>query len=98
MSGKPWKETPCIHNDGVVCDVHNCETCGWNPDVEKKRKEAIMGPEKLYRIPFTGYCEVWAKSKEEADAKAENIELQFFAHYEYGDPVCVEKEDENELD
>lgn len=31
----------CIHNEGVGCHVtkHNCETCGWNPEVAQKRLE-----------------------------------------------------------
>ena len=53
---------------------------------------------KLYRVPFTGYCEVWAKSPEEATDKADTVEQQFFAHYDYSNPICLEKEDENELD
>lgn len=31
----------CIHNMYVLCDVHQCGNCGWNPKVEKKRKEAL---------------------------------------------------------
>ena len=54
--------------------------------------------EKRYKIPFTGYCEVWANSPEEAAEKADDIEKQFFAHYDYGDAICLEKEEENELD
>ena len=63
----------------------------------KARLRAIEGF-KLYKIPFTGYCEVWAKSPEEAAEMAEDIEKQFFAHYDYGDPECLEKEEKNELD
>ena len=54
--------------------------------------------DKHYKIPFTGYCEVWAKSPEEAVEKAETVEQQYFAHYDYGNPICLSKEDENELD
>ena len=32
---------PCIHNIAVICDLQKCGTCGWNPKVEKKRKEAL---------------------------------------------------------
>jgi hypothetical protein len=32
---------PCIHNEGVLCGVHKCGVCGWNPKVEQKRKEAV---------------------------------------------------------
>lgn len=102
MSRKASKENPCVHNDGVVCNVQHCDTCGWNPIVAKARMESILGKDamaelKLYKVPFTGYCEVWAKSEEDADAKADGGEM-FFAHYEFGDPICVEKEDVNELD
>ena len=51
-----------------------------------------------YTVPFTGYCEVWADSPEEAAEKAEAVKQQFFAHYDYDDPICLEKEEENELD
>lgn len=27
----------CPHNEGVSCDKHNCATCGWNPEVAKRR-------------------------------------------------------------
>lgn len=32
---------PCMHNISVRCFEHKCGTCGWNPKVEKKRKEAL---------------------------------------------------------
>ena len=32
---------PCIYNTEVRCSVHMCGTCGWNPKVEQKRKEAL---------------------------------------------------------
>lgn len=35
------KTFPCPHNDGVECDQKQCYRCGWNPDVEKRRKEKI---------------------------------------------------------
>jgi hypothetical protein len=35
------KAPACIHNREVRCFVHMCGTCGWNPKVEKKRKEAL---------------------------------------------------------
>lgn len=86
----------CPHNEGVECDVHNCERCGWYPPVAAERKEAIMDL-KLYKIPFTGYCEVWAKSPEEATEKADNDEM-FFAHYDFSDPICLSKEVKNEVE
>ena len=88
----------CIYNDGVDCETHNCERCGWNPAVEKERKEAIFGIQKRYKIPFTGYCEVWARNPEEAAEMAEDIQKQFYAYYDYGDPECVEKEEKNAMD
>ena len=98
------KPTPCPYNDGVACEKANCESCGWNPKVAKARSEAIkrgkkiMSKEKLYKVPFTGYCEVWAESPEEAVDKADAGEM-FFLHYdEYGDPVCLGKEAEDEVD
>ena len=51
---------------------------------------------KKFTIPFKGYCEVWAEDPEKAALKAENDEM-FFVHYEFGEPIC-EEEDENELD
>ena len=33
----------CPFNGAVVCaDRNGCDRCGWNPDVEKKRKKRIM--------------------------------------------------------
>ena len=32
----------CIHNQYVECQIHNCGTCGWNPEVAQKRIEAFM--------------------------------------------------------
>ena len=53
--------------------------------------------EKLYKIPFAGYCEVWATSAEKAVRKADNGDM-FFASYVLGNPVLLGKEEENELD
>lgn len=40
--GKRGFVTPtCIHNEAVECSMHKCSTCGWNPKVEQKRKEAL---------------------------------------------------------
>ena len=94
-------ERICQYNDMVVCDSEECYHCGWDPEVAQKREEEFVRHwvgEKRYKIPFTGYCEVWAKSPEEAADKAEDIEKQFFAHYDYGDPICLEKEEENAMD
>ena len=37
------RQTGCIYRyRGVICKNKNvCETCGWNPSVEEKRKEAV---------------------------------------------------------
>ena len=94
-------ERTCQYNIEVICEREECHRCGWNPDVEKARKRANEKkylPEKLYKVPFTGYCEVWATSQEDATEKAESIDQQFFAHYDFGDPECQEKEEEDELD
>ena len=87
----------CPHNEGIECDDPKCERCGWYPPVAKKRMQAVMGAEKKYKIAFTGYCEVWANSPEDAADKADNGDM-FFAHYDFADPECLEKEEEDELD
>lgn len=38
---KNASESECPHNDGVLCGKPKCKTCGWNPDVEKRRKEKL---------------------------------------------------------
>ena len=39
---KPRQRVPsCIHNKYIECEIHKCSTCGWNPNVELKRKEAL---------------------------------------------------------
>ena len=86
----------CPHNDQVDCDAAKCERCGWYPPVAEERKKELMAL-KLYKIPFTGYCEVWAKSPEEAAKMADNDDM-FFIRYDFDDPICLSKEDENELD
>lgn len=89
-------ERICWYNTAIMCDSEECYRCGWHPEVAAARKEKLMSSmrsEKLYKVPFTGYCEVWATSPEEAAEKADNDD-QFFAHYDYGDPVCLEKDEE----
>lgn len=92
----------CQYNPECECETPECHKCGWNPEVayrrQKQFREGLGMFEKKYTIPFTGYCEVWANSAEEAAKKAEDIQQQFFAHYDYGDPVCAEKEENDELD
>ena len=90
----------CPHNYQLDCDSLKCESCGWNPEVARARVEKMMknmSNSKLYKVPFTGYCEVWAESPEEAVDKADD-EQMFFVHYDFGDAECLSKEDENELD
>ena len=87
----------CPYNHEVDCDAMTCECCGWYPPVATKRKKEIMEL-KHYRIPFDGFCEVWAKSSEEAADKAEDIKAHFYAHYDYGNPECLSKEEEDEVD
>ena len=88
-------ERTCQFNIGVICDSAECYHCGWDPEVAKERLVKVPH-EKQYKIPFTGYCEVWAKSPEEAAKMAEDIEKHFFARYDFGDPECLEEEEENE--
>ena len=94
-------ERVCLFNDNVICDHDECCRCGWHPEVAKARHKDLvrkMTGFKLYKVPFTGYCEVWARSLEEAAEKAEIIEEQFFASYNYEEPICLEKEDANGVD
>ena len=82
----------CPHNMGVDCEKPGCKHCGWYPPVEKKRKKELTHLEK-YKIPFTGYCEVWAKSPEEALKLADNGEM-FYVEYDFGEPATNEEESE----
>ena len=79
----------CPHNMGVECEIPDCERCGWYPPVAEARKKEIMRVEK-YKIPFTGYCEVWAKSPEKALEMADNGEM-FYIEYDFGDPIATEE-------
>ena len=56
-----------------------------------------MSGSKLYRIPFTGFCEVWGDTPEEAAQEAEDG-CMFTVFYEFGEPICMEREDQDELD
>jgi hypothetical protein len=81
----------CTYNEGVECQNRNCETCGWYPPVAELRLLAVMGMRR-YRIPFTGYCEVWAESPEEAVEKAER-EQMYTTIYKFSNPECLVKEE-----
>ena len=89
----------CQYNQHVECETPDCSKCGWNPEVayrrQKQLREGLGLYDKLYKIPFTGYCEVWAKSAEEALDKADDDQM-FFVHYDYGEPVCAENEEEED--
>ena len=89
----------CPHNEACECDVPECHKCGWNPEVAARRLEKMKEDmtEKLYKIPFAGYCEVWATSAEKAVEKADNGDM-FFASYVFGAPVLLGKEENDELD
>lgn len=79
----------CPHNAGIECDTPTCERCGWYPPVAEKRRREVM-KQKKYKIHFTGYCEVWAKSPEEAARMADNGEM-FYVEYDFGDPITDEE-------
>ena len=90
----------CPFNYEVDCEAMKCDSCGWNPVVAKARLEKAvknMTDSNLYKVPFTGYCEVWANSEEEAVNKADDDQM-FFVSYDFGDPVCLYKEEKDELD
>ena len=87
----------CPHNEGIECSNPECERCGWYPPVEAARKEAIMRDWKSYKVPFTGYYEVDARNPEEALDRADNGGA-YFAEYKLGDPICLDEEEEDELD
>jgi endogenous inhibitor of DNA gyrase (YacG/DUF329 family) len=38
---KKESESECPYNMSVSCTDHMCGKCGWNPKVEKARKEAL---------------------------------------------------------
>lgn len=89
----------CQYNRACSCDVPDCDNCGWNPVVSERRLNKIRRKlgvkENKYTIPFTGYCEVWAVSEEDAIEKADDGDM-FFVEYKFSDPVCNDEEDENE--
>lgn len=86
----------CPYNTECRCTEPNCEKCGWYPPVVEERKQEVMDIVK-YKIPFTGYCEVWARSPEEAAAKADDGKL-FYVEYDFEEPICLAKEEEDEVE
>ena len=94
----------CPYNVAVECtNTSKCHRCGWNPEVAQARLRELAGgaieipPDKLYKVPFTGYCEVWANSPEEALDRADDDKM-FFVSYNFGTPECLSKEERNEVD
>lgn len=91
----------CPNNPEVDYCKAECHKCGWNPKVARERKIEIIRSQhqdlKLYKVPFSGYCEVLAPSSDEALDKASDEDM-FFVHYEFQTPICMEKEENNELD
>ena len=87
----------CPHNRECRCEYLDCDNCGWNPAVAKHRlkcyKAGVNMFDKKYEIPFTGRCEVWAKSPEEAAEKARRGDT-FTIERDFGDPVCQEDDDD----
>lgn len=35
--------TGCPYNGEIICDMRKCSKCGWNPEVAKRRTEALYG-------------------------------------------------------
>lgn len=35
------KMSPCRYNTFISCNKNNCFSCGWNPDVNKDRRNKI---------------------------------------------------------
>lgn len=44
----PWEDGCVFHPEAVSCKAAapDCEHCGWNPDVERRRREAVETREK----------------------------------------------------
>lgn len=40
--GREITTPSCIHNQAIACESHRCSRCGWNPEVEQKRKAAMV--------------------------------------------------------
>ena len=97
----------CQYNEGCKCETQKCAKCGWNPDVAERRQLEILGKlgvhDKKYKIPFTGYCEVYARSPEKAMEKADRGDMDYI-EYDFGNPSRVmrwreeEEEEDDELD
>lgn len=59
------KPVECPYNEGFLCaHTADCEKCGWNPDVEARRTEALC---KEFGIEAfeTRYLGKWVGIKEE---------------------------------
>ena len=42
---KAMEKCKCKHNEYVICNDQKCDGCGWNPEVQKARKEKVYGKE-----------------------------------------------------
>lgn len=98
----------CQYNEGCECETQKCAKCGWNPDVAERRQLELFGTiglyDKKYKIPFTGYCEVYARNAEKALEKADSGDMSYI-EYDFGNPSRVivklvdeEEEEDDELD
>ena len=91
----------CPFNKECECDTPECHKCGWNPKVANRRVKAFRESfglnEKKFKIPFTGYCEVWANNPADAITRANSGDM-YSVHYDFGDAKCQEEEGANELD
>ena len=52
----------CKFNIGVQCFVENCDKCGFNPQVEKKRKEKLEHDRCLVCDKFLLGCNLLRRS------------------------------------
>ena len=35
-------ELSCSYNEQLICSMHTCSKCGWNPEVAQARLDAIL--------------------------------------------------------
>lgn len=42
------KRISCEYNQGVWCSSPDCSRCGWNPEVEERRKTKLLGTVEVY--------------------------------------------------
>ena len=94
----------CKYNEGCQCETPKCAKCGWNPEVAERRRQELLDKlgvhDKKYKIPFTGYCEVYARSPEKAMEKADRGDMDYI-EYDFGNPSRIRlkgEEEDDELD